>query len=64
MNTSGQRSEQRLLRVQDAAHELSVSVRSMWRLLSRGDLQQVKIGRAVRVTRESIDAFIEKGGVR
>ncbi|MGE3110105.1 MAG: helix-turn-helix domain-containing protein [Phycisphaerales bacterium] len=55
---------QRLLKLTEAADELSISARSAWRLVSRGDLQKVQVGRAVRVTRESIDAFIAKGGAR
>lgn len=54
----------RLLKITEAADELSISVRSAWRLVTRGDLQKVQVGRAVRVTRESIDRFIANGGAR
>ncbi len=55
---------ERLVTLPQAAADLAISVRSAWRLLSRGDLQKVQVGRAVRVTRESIDRFIAKGGAR
>jgi len=51
-----------LLKVTDAARDLSVSERSLWRLISAGKLATVRIGRSVRVTRASIDAFIASGG--
>lgn len=51
-----------LLRVHEASKELAVSVRSVWRLVSSGTLATVRIGRSVRITRESINRFIEQGG--
>ncbi len=54
----------RLLSTADASRELRCSRRSIWRLLSLGQLARVQIGRAVRITRESVEAFIERGGAR
>ncbi len=51
-----------LLRVPQASNELAISVRSTWRLISSGQLDTVHIGRSVRITRESIDRFIKRGG--
>jgi len=51
-----------LVRVPDAAHVLSISVRSVWRLIAAERLETVKIGAAVRVTRASIEALIAQGG--
>ncbi|MGE3110090.1 MAG: helix-turn-helix domain-containing protein [Vicinamibacterales bacterium] len=51
-----------LVKVPDAAHELAISKRSAWRLISAGKLDTVRIGRSVRVTRESIERFIASGG--
>ncbi|MBC7773779.1 MAG: helix-turn-helix domain-containing protein [Pyrinomonadaceae bacterium] len=51
-----------LFRVPEASKELAVSVRSVWRLVSSGTLDKVRIGRSVRITRESINRFIQQGG--
>lgn len=50
--------------VRSTSIELDCAQRSVWRLLAAGHLKSLRIGRAVRVTRESIDAFIAKGGAR
>ena len=54
----------RLVGVPEAARLLAVSTRSTWRLLNAGELRGVRCGRAVRIVRESIDQFIERGGTR
>lgn len=46
----------------EASRQLTISVRSIWRLIASGELAVVRIGRSVRVTRQSIEAFVEKGG--
>ena len=51
-----------VLTVPQAAKAVAASPRSIWRLISLGELQSVRIGRAVRVTVASIEAFIERGG--
>ncbi|HYE63777.1 MAG TPA: helix-turn-helix domain-containing protein [Phycisphaerales bacterium] len=56
------RVDQKLATVTQAAAELNCSVRSIWRLIAARQLDAVKIGRAVRVTRTSIDRFIAQGG--
>jgi excisionase family DNA binding protein len=56
--------EAKAVRVRYAAKELSCSDRSVWRLLASGELKSVRIGRSVRITRESIDGFIARGGAR
>ena len=52
----------RLFTVSQAAHELNCSDRSIWRLIGLGALKTVRIGRSVRVTRESVEKFIDRGG--
>jgi excisionase family DNA binding protein len=54
----------KLVRVKDTARELTVSVRMTWRLIEEGQLQVVRFGRAVRVTRSSIDEFLARGGTQ
>jgi excisionase family DNA binding protein len=53
-----------LVTIKDTAWELTVSVRTAWRLIAAGELRTVRIGRAVRITRDSIQSFIERGGSR
>ena len=53
-----------LIKVQDVASRLSVSVRSVWRLISISELETVRIGKCVRVTAESVEDFLERGGTR
>jgi excisionase family DNA binding protein len=50
--------------VPGAAHRLLTSTRSIWRLIGKGELKTVRVGRSVKVTRASIAEFIEKGGAR
>jgi excisionase family DNA binding protein len=45
-----------------AAHLLSVSQSTVRRLLHRGDLRSIQIGRSVRVLRISIEALIARTG--
>lgn len=54
----------RAVTVGRAAELLAVSTRSVWRLIGRGDLAVVRMGRAVRVTVTSIDALVARGGAR
>jgi excisionase family DNA binding protein len=51
-----------LLTVEDAAVQLSVSSRTVWRLIGLGELETVRIGKSVRVTRASLERFVAKGG--
>jgi excisionase family DNA binding protein len=46
------------------AERLSISPRSVWRLIATGELKTVRCGRSVRVTAASLEAFISKGGSR
>jgi excisionase family DNA binding protein len=45
-----------------AAGLLGISRRSVWRLISRKDLDVVRIGRSVRITTESLTALLRRGG--
>ncbi len=54
----------RLDRVRDVANELTVSVRTVWRLIAANELKTVYLGRSVRITKESVERFIQRGGVR
>jgi excisionase family DNA binding protein len=54
-----------LMKPQDVAHALNVSVKTVWHLIATRDLAAVNItpsgGRATyRVTRDAVDAFLRK----
>lgn len=51
-----------LLAVKEVRHELNCSVRTVWRLIAAQELDVVRVQRAVRVTRASLDRFVERGG--
>lgn len=49
---------ERLLRAHEAFEALEVSEATGWRLIHRGELAVVRIGRAVRVHPEALAAFV------
>lgn len=51
--------EVELLRVEEAARVLSVSRRTAFELLRTGELPVVRIGRAVRIPKAALRAWIE-----
>ena len=53
-----------LLRVGEAAAFLQVSNKTVRRLLARGDLKAVRIGRLLRIPSSEIDRLIADGGAR
>jgi excisionase family DNA binding protein len=53
-----------LLGVADVARLLSCSTHSVYRLASRGQINGVRVGSAIRFTHASVRAFIAKGGAR
>lgn len=48
----------RLLRLPEAAERLAVGRSTLYEMIGRGELPTVKIGRAVRVSEEELNAFI------
>ena len=58
----GLESRPSLLKVPQVADALSVSTRSVWRLIAQGALTQVRVGKCVRVSSTSLAAFIATGG--
>lgn len=47
-----------------AAALLNVSNKTAWRLVDRGELMRVDVGSRTLVTRQSVDGYIARGGVR
>jgi excisionase family DNA binding protein len=48
---------QQVLKVKEVAAELRVGINQAYQLIERGEIRSVRIGRAVRVTREALDDF-------
>ena len=48
----------RLLRIEESERQLGVSKSTIYRLIREGEFDVVKIGHSVRITEESIDAYI------
>jgi excisionase family DNA binding protein len=53
-----------LMTIAHASQALTLSVRQVWRLIGQRELAVVRAGRATRVTRASVEAFIQRGGCR
>ncbi|MVW80211.1 helix-turn-helix domain-containing protein [Bordetella sp. 02P26C-1] len=53
-----------LYRLKEAEDVLALSRTMIYRLIKRGELEQVKIGDATRITASSVRALIERGKQR
>lgn len=51
------------LTIRDAARRLAVSQMTIRRLLERGALVRIVVGRSVRVLARSVDELAERGGL-
>jgi excisionase family DNA binding protein len=51
------------LTIAEAARRLAVSPMTIRRLLARGALSRIAVGRSVRVLARSVDELAERGGV-
>jgi len=49
-----------LYTVEEAARLLSVSVATLYRLMAKGDVRYIKIGRARRIKRDDLVAYVEQ----
>ena len=50
-----------LLSVSTAAEYLAVSVRTVYRLIAAGELHPVRVGARLRIEREDLRAYLERG---
>jgi excisionase family DNA binding protein len=48
---------QQVLKVKEVAGELRVGINQAYELIQHGEIRSVRIGRAIRVTREALDEF-------
>jgi len=53
---------ERLMRKDEVAETLSVSVRTIERLIERGELPAVVVGSRLRVRPESVERFVQEKG--
>jgi len=49
-----------LLRIDEAAARLRISRAALYRLVGRGELRVVRIGRSARIAEQDLAAFVEK----
>ncbi|TDD08112.1 DNA-binding protein [Saccharopolyspora terrae] len=49
-----------LLTIEQAAHQLSLSRATMFRLIKTGDIASVRIGRARRIAAEAIEDYVHR----
>lgn len=45
--------------MREVAEILSVNERTIKNLIARGELKRLKVGRAVRITQQQLDAYLE-----
>lgn len=60
MNSSAVRTPGLLLKITEAADVLAIGRSTVYELIAHGRLETVHIGRAVRVTCASVEAFVER----
>jgi excisionase family DNA binding protein len=53
-----------LLTVLQAAEALALSIKTIYKLVARGEVQGLKLGRSVRVVKESVEAFLQRSTIR
>ena len=54
----------RYLTIRQTATHLNCAPRTIWRLIGAAELRVIRLGKAVRVTRDSIEEFVGRGGSR
>ena len=57
-----QKSDTRFLTVPEVAMELRLSERTVKRLISRGSLPALRVGRSVRIERARFDEWLDSAG--
>jgi len=50
----------KMLTVNEAAEKMSVSTKTVYRLMGNGILSKVKIGRSTRVSEDDLNAYLER----
>ena len=55
--------EERFLSVKEVAKIFSLSTRTIWRWIDRGELKSIKVGKSVRISTNEVER-LKKGGER
>ena len=58
---SGSENLPKVLNVKDLAEILSVSQNTAYNLVRSGQVRNIRIGRAYRISRAAVDEFLQKG---
>lgn len=53
-----------LITINEAAKHMSISPKTVYRLINRGNLHRVKIGAATRLSEDEINAYLKKQGLK
>ena len=59
-----ERDQPRLLTVQEVADLLRVSNMTVYRLIKRGELRALRVGKNYRIRQQDLDAYLQEGSVR
>ena len=52
-----------LITVNEAAKHMSISPKTIYRLINRGHLTRIKIGAATRLSEDEVNAYLKKHGL-
>lgn len=52
-----------LITINEAAKRMSISPKTVYRLINRGNLHRIKIGAATRLSENEVIAFLKKQGL-
>ena len=55
--------EERFLSVKEVSKIFSLSTRTIWRWIERGDLDAIKVGKSVRISTNEVER-LKKGGIK
>ena len=55
--------EERFLSVKEVAKIFSLSTRTIWRWIDRGELKSIKVGKSVRISTNEVER-LKKGGIK
>ena len=55
--------EERFLSVKEVSKIFSLSTRTIWRWIERGDLNAIKVGKSVRISTNEVER-LKKGGIK
>lgn len=58
-----ERDQVRWLSTREAAGELGITTRTLYRLIDSGQIPAYKFGRVIRLKAEEVDAFIERSRI-